>query len=210
MNLPLQKTGVRFVKRCFDMVGCSLALVVLSPLLLFISLLLACEGGGVFYCPLRVGQQGRLFCCLKFRSMTKDAEHVLKAYLNANPAAAAEWAQSHKLKNDPRVTKLGGYLRRSSLDELPQLFNVLIGHMSLVGPRPVTPEEMRRYGDAARFYKATKPGMTGLWQISGRSDVSYAERVRLDCTYVKNWSLWGDVVILCKTIPVLISRKGAY
>ena len=143
--------------------------------------------------------------------MVVNSQEMLQKYLAENPAARAEWERDFKLKNDPRVTPIGAFLRRTSLDELPQIFNVLRGEMSLVGPRPVIQEELDKYyGEAAKLYCSIKPGITGLWQVSGRSDLSYAERVALDSTYIKHRSFWGDVVILWKTIGVVFLKKGAY
>ncbi|HMY12098.1 MAG TPA: sugar transferase, partial [Turneriella sp.] len=154
------------------------------------------------------GKEIRVF---KFRSMHRDAEAKLAELLAKDPAARAEWKKTHKLRHDPRVTKLGAFLRRTSLDELPQLINVLCGDMSLVGPRPVTETELKtKYKGKADYYKLVRPGITGLWQISGRSDISYEQRVNMDSWYVFNWSLHIDLVILYKTIWVVLGRRGAY
>jgi lipopolysaccharide/colanic/teichoic acid biosynthesis glycosyltransferase len=142
--------------------------------------------------------------------MVVDAEAVLAAHLAAHPEALAEWQRDHKLKDDPRITRFGAWLRRTSLDELPQLFNVLRGEMSLVGPRPVIAEELVRYGESRVYYVESTPGLTGLWQISGRNDLDYRRRVHLDCWYVKNWSLWYDLVILLKTPRAVLRGHGAY
>jgi len=151
-----------------------------------------------------------MFDCIKFRSMVLDADRVLRHHIAINPEAGAEWAATQKLRNDPRVTKVGNFLRRSSLDELPQLFNVLRGEMSMVGPRPIVQAEVSRYGDDIEYYYAAKPGITGLWQVSGRSDMSYARRVKLDVWYVRNWTLWHDIAILFKTIPAVFLQRGAH
>jgi undecaprenyl-phosphate galactose phosphotransferase len=158
----------------------------------------------------RVGRGGRAFRCYKFRTMVPDADRVLAELLARDPEARATWARDYKLREDPRVTRIGAWLRRTSLDELPQLWNVLRGDMSLVGPRPVMAEELGRYGDAARYYLDVRPGLTGLWQISGRNDIDYPERVALDAWYIKNWSIWYDIVILAKTVRVVRDAKGAY
>jgi Undecaprenyl-phosphate galactose phosphotransferase WbaP len=168
------------------------------------------DGGKPFFGHVRVGQHNSPFKCYKFRSMVVDAQEVLAHLLATDPVAKAEWDQDFKLKNDPRVSKFGDFLRRSSLDELPQLWNVFKGDMSLVGPRPVVQAELERYGEDVDYYLMTKPGMTGLWQVSGRNDVDYATRVYLDSWYVKNWSLWSDIAILFKTISVVTKRNGAY
>jgi undecaprenyl-phosphate galactose phosphotransferase len=151
-----------------------------------------------------------MFGCLKFRSMVPDADEILKRRLDDDPDARTEWEQGFKLKDDPRITPIGAFLRRTSLDELPQLWNVLKGEMSLVGPRPIIEEELERYGDQVGYYLETRPGITGLWQISGRNNTSYDDRVALDSWYVRNWSLWYDLVILVKTINVVVKGQGAY
>ncbi|HIF6265029.1 TPA: sugar transferase, partial [Raoultella ornithinolytica] len=153
---------------------------------------------------------GKSFKCLKFRSMIINSKEVLENVLASDPEAKAEWDATFKLKNDPRITPIGNFLRRTSLDELPQLFNVLKGEMSLVGPRPIITAELGRYNDEVDYYLLSKPGMTGLWQVSGRSDVDYDTRVYLDAWYVKNWSMWNDITILFKTVSVVLRRDGAY
>ncbi|HDZ2983580.1 TPA: sugar transferase, partial [Klebsiella pneumoniae] len=156
------------------------------------------------------GKNGRKFKCLKFRSMVINSKEVLENLLINDNEAREEWEKTFKLKNDPRITKIGHFLRRTSLDELPQLFNVLKGEVSLVGPRPIITEELQRYNEEVDYYLLSKPGMTGLWQVSGRSDVDYDTRVYLDSWYVKNWSMWNDIAILFKTIAVVLNRDGAY
>jgi undecaprenyl-phosphate galactose phosphotransferase len=153
---------------------------------------------------------GRYFPCLKFRSMIVNSDAVLKKHLATNAEARAEWEREHKLRNDPRVTRLGKILRRTSIDELPQLLNVLRGEMSIVGPRPIIVAETEKYDNDISHYYRVRPGITGLWQVSGRNDVSYAERVRMDSWYVRNWSLWHDIVIVCKTFGVVLKGRGAY
>jgi Undecaprenyl-phosphate galactose phosphotransferase WbaP len=199
----------RMVKAAFDQIVAALLVVLLAPLLIVISALVCSDGGHVFYRHRRIGAGGRVFQCLKFRTMVVDADRVLDQLLANDPAAAAEWDATQKLHNDPRVTLVGRFLRRSSLDELPQLFNVLRGEMSLVGPRPIVQSEIARYCDEIEYYYETKPGLTGLWQVSGRSDTSYECRVRLDVWYVRNWTLWHDIAILLKTIPAVFLQRGA-
>lgn len=197
-------------KRAFD-VAASIALIVLfGPLLLLIALAVRCDGGPALFGHRRIGAAGTSFRCWKFRSMVLDSETVLARTLATDPMARAEWDKDFKLRKDPRVTPLGAFLRKSSLDELPQLFNVLKGEMSLVGPRPIVAAEVERYGQAMEEYRACKPGITGLWQVSGRNDVDYAERVELDRRYAWNWSLKGDFVILFRTLGVVVRRSGAY
>ncbi|HDX6383788.1 TPA: sugar transferase, partial [Escherichia coli] len=167
-------------------------------------------GGPAIYGHERVGKSGKKFKCLKFRSMVINSKEVLETVLSNDPDAKKEWDATFKLKNDPRITTIGHFLRRTSLDELPQLFNVLRGEMSLVGPRPIITDELERYNEEVDYYLLSKPGMTGLWQVSGRSDVDYDTRVYLDTWYVKNWSMWNDIAILFKTISVVLKKDGAY
>jgi undecaprenyl-phosphate galactose phosphotransferase len=199
----------RILKAAFDQAVAMVMLVLLAPLLGVLSLLVRMDGGPAFYKHRRIGAGGRSFDCIKFRTMVTNSDEVLRRMLAEDPAAAEEWAASQKLKADPRVTRLGNFLRRSSLDELPQLLNVLRGEMSLVGPRPIVQAEIERYADDIDYYYETKPGLTGLWQVSGRSDTSYARRVRLDVWYVRNWTLWHDIAILLKTIPAVFLQRGA-
>jgi undecaprenyl-phosphate galactose phosphotransferase len=199
----------RAAKRGFDIAVALFLLATLSPLLLAIAFLVRRSGGPVLYRHNRIGFEGRTFGCLKFRSMAVNGDAILAELLANNADAAAEWAATQKLRNDPRVTSIGHFLRHTSLDELPQLLNVIRGEMSLVGPRPVVQSELRFYGDNAEYYMQARPGVTGLWQVSGRSDTSYEQRVRLDVWYVRNWSLWHDLAILAKTVPVVLFRRGA-
>lgn len=193
-------------KRALDLIVSSLALIVFAPLLLVIAAIVKVTmGGPVIFSHERIGQHGRVFRCYKFRTMVNGAEQTLERYLAANPSVAREWNETRKLLHDPRVTSIGRLLRRSSLDELPQLFNVLRGDMSCVGPRPVTPAELQRYGGDVGEYLRTRPGLTGLWQVSGRNRLSYAHRVALDCMYVRNWSLFLDIAILIKTVPAILN-----
>lgn len=187
-------------KRALDLAVASTALVLALPLMAMVALLIKlATGGPVLFAHRRIGFNGRPFGCYKFRTMVENAEQVLEDYLACNPQAAEEWRETQKLKFDPRITFLGQMLRKSSLDELPQLVNVLRGEMSCVGPRPIVANELPRYGSAADEYLKTRPGITGLWQISGRSDVDYARRVALDAQYVRDWSIWSDFVILAWT-----------
>jgi undecaprenyl-phosphate galactose phosphotransferase len=160
---------------------------------------------------MRIGKDGKKFYCLKFRSMVNgDSQAILKDYLAGNPEAMAEWQETQKLKDDPRITKLGGILRKYSLDELPQFLNILKGDMSLVGPRPIVDNEVQKYHSDIAYYYRVRPGVTGMWQVSGRNDVSYAQRVQMDSWYVRNWSFWHDIAIICKTFPALLKSSGAY
>jgi len=199
------------VKRAFDIVGAICGVILLSPLLVLIALLVKLsDGGPVFYGHPRIGRGGRIFRCLKFRTMREDGDAVLAEHLRRNPEARAEWEATRKLKNDPRVTPVGAVLRKLSLDELPQIFNILFGEMSIVGPRPVVHDELEKYGNAAIFYLMSRPGLTGLWQVSGRNDVSYAMRVAFDRHYVENWSLTQDILIIIKTVPAVCLSRGSY
>ncbi|AIO37690.1 sugar transferase [Burkholderia sp. AU19243] len=200
----------RIVKRTFDLAGASLLLVMLAPVLLGIAWLVRRDGGPAIFGHERVGRDGRRFKCLKFRSMVTNADAVLKALLERDADARAEWDREFKLKHDVRITPIGRLLRKTSLDELPQLLNVLKGDMSLVGPRPIVEAELERYGADLRYYLMAKPGMTGLWQVSGRNDTDYATRVSLDVRYVREWSLRRDIGILFRTITVVVRGSGAY
>lgn len=200
----------RLLKRVFDLLAALTLLAVGWPVLLYLSWRIRQDGGAAIFAHKRVGQSGKVFACYKFRSMRVDAEEQLRELLASDPALRVEWEKEFKLKDDPRVTVIGQFLRRTSLDELPQLFNVIKGEMSLVGPRPVVRKELERYGDDVDYFLMVRPGMTGLWQVSGRNDVNYDTRVYLDTWYVKNWSLWYDIAILFKTIRVVLKRDGAY
>ena len=189
----------------------TLALIFILPMMLLVALTIFVQDGGpVVFAHRRLGRNGRHFYCLKFRSMAADAEERLAELLARDPVAREEWARDHKLKNDPRITKLGHFLRKSSLDELPQLFNVLRGEMSLVGPRPIVDGEVEKYGHRFDSYCAVKPGITGLWQVSGRNDVSYRTRVALDCTYARTKTLGLDLWIMAATVPAVLCRRGSY
>lgn len=206
----LARNFAKWLKRIFDIVGSTALLALLSPLLFYIGWKVSRDGGSPIYGHERIGCNGRKFKCLKFRSMVINSKEVLEHLLATDPQAKAEWDKDFKLKNDPRITSIGHFIRKTSLDELPQLWNVFKGEMSLVGPRPVVEEELNRYGESKEYYLMTNPGMTGLWQVSGRNDTDYATRVYLDAWYVKNWSLWYDIAILFKTINVVLKRDGAY
>ncbi|MGF1569452.1 MAG: undecaprenyl-phosphate galactose phosphotransferase WbaP [Nodosilinea sp.] len=203
--------GPRMTKALLDVV---LTLVIgtgLLPVILIIALWVRLDSPGpVFYGQNRLGQDGAPFTAWKFRSMVKNADQVLADYLEANPDLRQQWERDQKLRYDPRITRIGHFLRRTSLDELPQLWNVLRGEMSLVGPRPIVDEEIIRYAEKYRLYTKVLPGMTGLWQVSGRNNVSYDERVNLDAYYVRNWSVWLDIYILLRTIWVVLIGDGAY
>lgn len=186
-------------------------LALFSPLIALIAFFIwKQDGAPVLYAHYRVGKNGRLFRCMKFRSMLRNSEQVLAALLRDDPVARAEWERDHKLTTDPRITAIGRFLRKSSLDELPQLLNVLRGEMSLVGPRPITVAELTRYGRVRWHYLSVRPGLTGLWQVSGRNNTTYEERVALDQRYVEQRSLWLDACILVKTVRVVLLREGAY
>lgn len=200
----------RVTKRLLDCLISLILIFLLSPLLCILSGLIKLDGGPVFFRHTRIGRGFVLFDCLKFRSMVIGAEEVLEEHLNSNPAARREWENTHKLKNDPRITRVGKFLRKTSLDELPQVFNIVRGEMSLVGPRPIVHNEMKKYEEEIVEYARVRPGVTGLWQVSGRNNTSYKERVELDKWYVRNWSLWLDLFILVKTVPIVLTHRGAY
>jgi len=192
-------------KRWVDILVATLALILAAPIMLLIAAFMrATDGGPVIFAHRRIGFGGRPFDCYKFRTMRPDASDALQKYLTDNPDATREWREAKKLKHDPRITLFGKLLRVSSLDELPQFFNVLRGDMSCIGPRPVVADELPLYGAAAADYLSTRPGITGLWQVSGRSSIGYAERVALDSRYVRSWSLGRDLVILLRTVFAVI------
>ena len=199
------------LKTVFDYVLTIAGMLLILPILALIALKIKLDSPGpIIYDGVRLGKNGKLFKCYKFRSMYINGNEILDKYFQEHPEMYAEWKTYHKLENDPRVTKFGAFMRRTSLDELPQIFNVLFGDMSLVGPRPYLPEEKDEMGEFAKTVLMAKPGITGFWQTSGRSDVSFDERVKMDCWYVCNWNLWMDVVMLFKTFAVVAMRKGAY
>lgn len=202
----------RFIKRSFDLViGFAIAICIM-PLLAVLAIMIRFDSNGpAFYNAARIGKDGRLFKCYKFRSMYQNADKILLDFLDKHPEAEAEWKEFQKLRgNDPRVTKVGKFIRKYSLDELPQIFNVIKGEMSLVGPRPYLPREKEEIGKYLSIICMTTPGITGLWQVSGRNDISFNGRLQLDSWYVHNWSLWQDIALLFKTIGVVCGRKGAY
>jgi exopolysaccharide production protein ExoY len=199
------------VKRSFDVTAAACALIFFSPLFLMIMALVKfTDHGPAFYGHGRIGHNGRTFKCMKFRTMAVNGDELLRAYLLNNPEAQEEWRKTRKLKDDPRVTTVGKVLRKLSLDELPQLINIIRGDMSVVGPRPVVDEELKVYDSFAVYYLRTRPGLTGLWQISGRNDVSYESRIAFDTHYVQNWSLFRDIAIIMKTIPAVCFARGSY
>ncbi|WP_337370073.1 undecaprenyl-phosphate galactose phosphotransferase WbaP [Phascolarctobacterium faecium] len=207
----LARSWNRYLKTIFDFALTLVGTVAISPILIFIAIWIYIDSPGpVIFKHTRIGKNGKKFFCYKFRSMCIDAKEKLAELLENDPVAKAEWKRDFKLKNDPRITKSGAFLRRTSLDELPQIFNVLKGEMSLVGPRPVIEEELERYGEYVNDYLMVKPGITGMWQINGRNDTSYAERVCMDSWYVRNWSIWIDNLILWRTLKSVIRCKGAY
>ena len=193
------------LKRAFDVSAALGGLMVLAPIMLFVALLvLVTMGRPVFFAQQRVGFGRSPFRCFKFRTMVRDAQEKLAQYLAENPEAAVAWRDTQKLKHDPRVTWLGGLLRKTSLDELPQLWNILRGEMSCVGPRPVLSSELTRYGAHAEEYTKAKPGLTGIWQVSGRSNTTYAHRINCDRFYVRRWSFGLDMMIILRTIPAVM------
>jgi lipopolysaccharide/colanic/teichoic acid biosynthesis glycosyltransferase len=188
-----------------------IALIAFTPLMLLVAALVATERSGpILFRHTRIGLHGRHFRVLKFRTMHVDGDALLAAHMAAHPVAAAEWALDHKLRKDPRVTRLGTFLRRSSLDELPQLFNVLVGDMSIVGPRPIVQSEVARYGRFFKAYCSVRPGITGLWQVSGRNNVSYHRRVLMDALYARRKCVAFDIKLILATIPAVLARKGSY
>lgn len=197
-------------KRVLDIAGTLVLGLVFSPVILVVLVILCCEGGPVLFRHRRIGRDGEIFECLKFRTMVPDADRVLRELLEKSPELKTEWLRNHKLKVDPRITVTGRFLRKTSLDELPQLWNIMRGEMSLVGPRPVVLDELTRYGRYARRYLSVRPGLTGLWQVSGRNDTSYRRRVLLDVYYVMNQSVWLDLRILARTVLVVFGDRSAY
>lgn len=199
-----------FFKRALDVLAVLVSAPIVLPLLLAFGVLIARDGGPVFYSQNRIGRGGKTFRIWKLRSMVVDADAALEDHLAADPAARAEWDEHQKLRNDPRITSAGRLIRKTSLDELPQLWNVLTGDMSLVGPRPVIHAELVHYEANLRWYLSARPGLTGSWQVSGRNDVGYSERVALDVEYVRNLSLRRDALILLRTPIAMLTGRGAY
>lgn len=215
-SLPLRATPGEHrsaqvvVKRGIDLAAGVALLFLLAPLMLLIAALIrAGDGGPAFFKQARIGRSGKSFQCWKFRTMACNADEALQRLLATDPVAAQEWAESQKLTRDPRITPIGAFLRRSSLDELPQLFNIIAGEMSFIGPRPIVAAERERYGEAFTHCFSVPPGLTGLWQISGRSDCSYATRVSLDSQYASEWHLMLDAKILVKTVPAVLMQRGS-
>jgi lipopolysaccharide/colanic/teichoic acid biosynthesis glycosyltransferase len=206
---PAVPRSVAWCKRIIDIVGSVTALILLSPIMLVAALLVAWSGRPVFFSQTRIGHNGESFKCYKFRSMVPDAENVLKRILEHDAELRAEWMCGQKLRRDPRITRLGRFLRKTSIDELPQLWNVLKGDMSLVGPRPILPSQIVHYGRGAKWYLAMRPGITGLWQVTARGDEDFDRRVRLDCAYARNYRFIDDFMILIKTVGVVVSGRGA-
>jgi len=211
LSAPVTTFRYAVVKRSMDIAGCLVLTPVLLPLCGAIALLVKLTSPGpAFFSHRRISVNGGFFSMWKFRTMCVNGDEVLEQHLDDNEAAMEEWSKCHKLRIDPRVTPLGRFLRRYSLDELPQFWNVLCGDMALVGPRPIVAAEVVKYGHCFGCYCSVKSGVTGLWQVSGRSKVTYAERVELDCRYVREWSLWQDIKILFKTISCVVENDGAF
>ena len=207
----LARKSNRIMKRIFDIVATVYGGILILPIFAIIAVLIYLDSPGpIIFGHKRIGQGGKEFPCYKFRSMVSNAQEALEVYLKENPEAREEWEREFKLKDDPRVTRIGKFLRKTSLDELPQLWNVLVGDMSLVGPRPIVRDEIVKYGDYINDFYLVPPGITGVWQVSGRSDTTYEERVLMDSWYVHNWSVWIDIVYLLKTVLVVYKAKGAY
>lgn len=206
-DIPSQNQAVI---RALDVTIAVAALIFFLPAMVLLSIILAMQGGPVFFAHQRLGMNGRRFYCLKFRSMVVNAEERLARLLSEVPEARKEWFENHKLRNDPRITAFGRFLRRSSLDELPQLFNVLKGEMSIVGPRPIVEAEVPRYGHRISSYYAVRPGLTGIWQVSGRNDVGYRTRVAMDCVYARAVRPSLYIWLVLATIPAVLARRGSY
>jgi exopolysaccharide production protein ExoY len=218
ISVPFRPTFVRghrpvggIPKRIFDIVMAGAAIAVLSPLFALLALLVKLsDQGPVFYAHRRIGRNSRTFYCLKFRTMVVGGDAVLARHFAENPGTYREWLSTRKLQNDPRVTRVGHILRKLSLDELPQVLNIFRGDMSVVGPRPIVKDELDRYGPAADCYLRSRPGLTGLWQVSGRNDVSYDARIAFDRHYVENWSFVSDLKIIVLTVPAILASRGSY
>jgi lipopolysaccharide/colanic/teichoic acid biosynthesis glycosyltransferase len=207
----LRDPGARMLKRILDILVAVLLSILALPLAPIIALAIVLENRGpVFFAHTRIGRGGRCFRLWKFRTMGVDADAMLARHLAAHPADRREWRETHKLKDDPRVTRVGRLLRRSRLDELPQLLNVVRGNMSMVGPRPIVEEEIHKYGRVFPLYVQVLPGLTGLWQVSGRTHGSYRDRTALDLKYMRDRTIWMDLLVLLETIPVILFGRGAY
>jgi len=201
----------RNASRAMDVVIAAVALAILLPVLLLLAIAITLHDGGFpIFAHRRIGRGGRSFPCFKLRTMVRDSDERLKRLLESDPAARAEWARDQKLRADPRITPLGRFLRKSSLDELPQLVNVLAGHMSLVGPRPIVANEVARYGRYFQYYCSVRPGITGLWQVSGRNDTSYRSRVAMDTVYSRRHSIGTNISILIRTVPAVLVSRGSF
>jgi len=200
------------LKRLFDLISIVVILLLFGWIMVLVAIAVRFSSGpGVIYGHQRVGRDGGLFNCYKFRSMVANSDQVLKELLDNSPEARAEWERDFKLKDDPRITRVGRFIRKTSLDELPQLWNVICGDMSIVGPRPVVQAELDRYyGSVRAHYLSVPPGLTGLWQVSGRNDLDYDQRVALDKDYVDNWNVFSDFMIVMRTVKVMVRRHGAY
>ncbi|HEX7638983.1 MAG TPA: sugar transferase [Burkholderiaceae bacterium] len=210
-----RRVGLNFLehtlKRAFDLASVVVILALFGWLMLIIAVAVRLTGGGVIFGHERVGRGGRVFRCYKFRSMVPNSEEVLRQLLETDAEAREQWARDFKLKDDPRITRIGRFIRKTSLDELPQLWNVVKGEMSIVGPRPVIQTEFDQYyGNAREHYLSVPPGLTGLWQVSGRNDLDYVQRVELDKRYVETWNVFSDFMIVMRTVKVMIGRHGAY
>jgi exopolysaccharide production protein ExoY len=211
VNFGLGRKLDNNLSRLIDIVFSATAFLIFLPLIVLFCVAITVQDGGLpFFVHRRIGRGGRMFPCLKLRTMVSDSESRLRRHLAENPAARAEWAMDQKLRNDPRITPLGHFLRKSSLDELPQLLNVVWGHMSLVGPRPIVPAEVARYGRYMEFYCTMRPGITGLWQVSGRNDISYRRRVAMDTIYSRTRWVGGDIWIMVRTVPAIFASKGSF
>jgi lipopolysaccharide/colanic/teichoic acid biosynthesis glycosyltransferase len=205
------ETNVELFTRVCDIALSVTALVSLAPVLVTVAIIVYLQdGGSIFYSQDRIGRNGKKFKCYKFRSMLVDSAERLEKLLASDPDAREEWERDHKLKNDPRITKFGNFIRKTSLDEFPQLWNVIRGDMSLVGPRPIVNNEIVKYGSSFRYYKAVKPGITGMWQVSGRNNIDYVRRVAIDRKFVQSRSLFLYLYIIFATIPAVLAQKGSY
>ena len=215
ISIELEKSQIRnsifylFTKRAIDFIGALVGLILLSPIMVIVAIAIKLEDpkGNIIFGHMRVGKDGKMFPCLKFRSMFSNAEEMKK---NFTEEQKREYAETFKLKDDPRITKVGKFIRKTSLDELPQLFNILKGDMTIVGPRPIVTDELDFYGEYEDYYKAVKPGLTGLWQVSGRSDTTYDERVDLDMEYVTTRNTFKDLYIIFMTAVKVLKREGSY
>lgn len=210
-NFPTGFWTKGVIKRALDISIAISALVFLIPFIVSAAIMVRlADGGPALFSQERIGLGGQPFRCYKFRSMITNSQELLDQVLATDPVAAAEWAADQKLRNDPRITKIGAFLRKTSLDELPQLVNVIRGEMSIVGPRPIIQAEIPRYGGAFKDYTSVRPGLTGLWQVSGRNDTTYPQRVAMDKHYARTNTVLGDIGIILRTIPVMLSSRGAF